>query len=93
MNNFTKLAKMICEKEGLKKQVNIAQVKEILKIIFDDLTQVKYLKISYLDAPELSALFVEILISRNLKRAIKKQAPATKKTTTSKKKQKKKVAK
>ena len=32
MNSFNKLAKLICEKEGLKKQVNIAQVKEILKI-------------------------------------------------------------
>ena len=35
MNQFTQLAKMICQVEGKKKQLDIAQVKEVLKIITD----------------------------------------------------------
>ena len=42
--NLNKVAKTITEHEGLKKQVNIAQIKEILKIVFtqyslEDLTK------------------------------------------------------
>lgn len=33
--NLNQLAKEICKREGLKKQVNIAQVKEILRVIVD----------------------------------------------------------
>ena len=33
--NLNKLAKIICAREGLKQQVNIAQVKEILRVIID----------------------------------------------------------
>jgi len=33
--NLNDIAKVICEGEGKKKQVNIAQVKEILRVICD----------------------------------------------------------
>ena len=33
--NLNQLAKEICAREGLKKQVNIAQMKEILRVIVD----------------------------------------------------------
>lgn len=35
MNQFTKLAKMICQIEGKKKELDISQVKEVLKILID----------------------------------------------------------
>lgn len=33
--NMNKLAKIVCEREGLKQQVNISQVKEILRVLVD----------------------------------------------------------
>ena len=33
--NLSKLAEEVCKREGLKKQVDIAQVKEVLNCLFD----------------------------------------------------------
>lgn len=33
--NMNKLAKIVCEREGLKQQISIAQVKEVLRILVD----------------------------------------------------------
>lgn len=34
--NLNQLAKEIAKEEGLKKQVSIAQIKEILRLVFED---------------------------------------------------------
>lgn len=79
MSSFNKLAKLICEKEGLKKQVNIAQVKEILKILMTD--------------EQCSTLYVQLSLQRSLKlmeKEIKEQYAACKQKTVSKNKNKRK---
>lgn len=48
MLNLNKFAKEITEVEGLKKSINIAQVKEVMKIMFK--------KIAKLPATELAAI-------------------------------------
>lgn len=87
MSSFNKLAKLICQKEGLKKQVDIAQVKEILKILIDDLAQVESLNLSYGKGPVLSQIFIELVLIKNMKRAIRADR---KQKTVSKNKNKRK---
>ncbi|RLG17287.1 hypothetical protein DRN75_03835 [Nanoarchaeota archaeon] len=43
--NLNKFAKRIAKREGLKKQVNIAQIKEILRIILEELAMEDILKV------------------------------------------------
>ena len=44
--NLNHLAKKITLKEGLKKSVNISQVKEIMKIVFKELSKMTLSEIS-----------------------------------------------
>jgi hypothetical protein len=41
MVNLNKLAKRIAKKEGKKKQVSIAQIKEIMKLLFQELYKIE----------------------------------------------------
>ena len=43
--DLNKLAKKIAEKEGLKEQVNIAQIKEVLRVTLEELSQEAHWKV------------------------------------------------
>lgn len=67
-NDFTKLAKLICQKEGKKKQLDIAQVKEVLKIIFEEMSVGERQHWHYKTDSEICNLFLNCLAENIIKK-------------------------